>query len=97
MPGRPANLDNSRARTYCACNRYGWGCLDIFFSRLSFLSFFSLSLGDGPIYTAILPQRTVKPKPTNKPFDICQKVGQKVYHNGMVKTGNRDSSLHYLD
>ena len=24
----------------------GWGCLDIFFSRLSFLS---LSLGDGPI------------------------------------------------
>ena len=25
------------------------GCLDIFFSRLSFLSSFSLSLGDGPI------------------------------------------------
>ena len=27
----------------------GGGCLDIFFSHLSFLSFFSLSLGDGPI------------------------------------------------
>ena len=27
----------------------GWGCLDIFFSRLSFLFSFSLSLGDGPI------------------------------------------------
>ena len=27
----------------------GWGCLDIFYSHLSFLSSFSLSLGDGPI------------------------------------------------
>ena len=27
----------------------GGGCLDFFFSRLSFLSSFSLSLGDGPI------------------------------------------------
>ena len=27
----------------------GGGCLDIFFSHLSFLSSFSVSLGDGPI------------------------------------------------
>ena len=27
----------------------GGGCLDIFYSHLSFLSSFSLSLGDGPI------------------------------------------------
>ena len=27
----------------------GVGCLDIFFSRLSFLSSYSLCLGDGPI------------------------------------------------
>ena len=27
----------------------GGGCLDIFFSRLSFLFAYSLSLGDGPI------------------------------------------------
>ena len=27
----------------------GWGCLDIFFSRLSFLSSVSLSLGNVPI------------------------------------------------
>ena len=27
----------------------GGGCLDVFFSRLSFLFFFSLSLGDGPL------------------------------------------------
>ena len=33
----------------------------------SFLISFSLSLGDGPIYTEILYQRAVKPKPTNQP------------------------------
>ena len=49
VPGRPTNLDYSRARAYCACSGCGWGCLDVFFSRLSFLSSFSLSLGDGPI------------------------------------------------
>ena len=49
VPGRPTNLDCSRARAYCTCSRCGWGCLDIFFSHLSFLVSFSLSLGDGPI------------------------------------------------
>ena len=24
-PGRPTNLDNSRAKAYCACSRCGWG------------------------------------------------------------------------
>ena len=45
----------------------GGGCLDIFFSCLSFLFSFSLSLGDGPIKTEILSQRAVKPKTTNQP------------------------------
>ena len=36
VPGRPANLDNSRAVGV------GWVVLDIFFSRLLFLSSFSL-------------------------------------------------------
>ena len=49
VPGRPANFDCSRARAYCACSRCGWGVLDIFVSRLSFLISFSLSQGDGPI------------------------------------------------
>ena len=49
VPGRPTNLDKSRANAYCACSRCGWGCLDIFLSRLAFLFSFSLSLGDGPI------------------------------------------------
>ena len=49
VPGRPTNLDHSRARAYCACSRCGWGMFGHFFSRLSILSSFSLSLGDGPI------------------------------------------------
>ena len=47
--GRPANLDYSRARAYCTCSGCGWGLFGHFFSRLSFLFSFSLSLGDGPI------------------------------------------------
>ena len=49
VPGLPTNLDKSRARAYCACCRCGWGLLGQFFSRLSFLFSFSLSLGDDAI------------------------------------------------
>ena len=49
VPGRPTSLDDSRARAYCSCSRCGWGLFGHFFSRLSFLFSFSLSLGDGPI------------------------------------------------
>ena len=49
VPGCPTNLDYSRARAYCACNRCGWGLFGHFFSHLSLLFSFSLSLGDGPI------------------------------------------------
>ena len=38
VPGRPTNLEYSRARAYCACSRYGWGLCGHFFSLLSFLS-----------------------------------------------------------
>ena len=48
VPGRPANLDYSRARANCACSRCRWGFGHIF-SHLSFLFSFSLSLGDGLI------------------------------------------------
>ena len=48
VPGRPTNLDYSRARAYCACSRCG-GVVWTFFSHLSLLSSFFLSLGDGPI------------------------------------------------
>ena len=48
-PGRPTSLDDSRARANCACSRCGWVFFGHFFSPLSFLFSFSLSLGDGPI------------------------------------------------
>ena len=48
VPGRPTSLDKSRARAYCSCSRCGWG-FGHFYSLLSFLSSFSLSLGDDPI------------------------------------------------
>ena len=48
VPGRRINLDNSRARAYCACSRCGWGLFGHFFSPLSFFVSFSL-FGDGPI------------------------------------------------
>ena len=46
VPGRPTNLDYSRARAYCACNGCG---LDIFTLVYHFSFPFSLSRGDGPI------------------------------------------------
>ena len=49
VAGRPTNLDNSRAKAYCACSRFGWGMFWTFFLSSIFLSSFSLSLGDGPI------------------------------------------------
>ena len=36
VPGRPTNLDDSRARAYCACSRCGWGLFGHFYSQLSF-------------------------------------------------------------
>ena len=47
--GCPTNLDDSKARAYCAYGRCRWGLFGYFFSHLSFLSSFSISLGDGPI------------------------------------------------
>ena len=49
VPGRPTNLDYSRARAHCPFSGCGWGLFGHFFSRLSFLFSFSLSLEDGPI------------------------------------------------
>ena len=49
VPKCPTNLDKSRARVYCACSGCGWGLFGHFYSRLSFLFSFSLSLGDGPV------------------------------------------------
>ena len=37
VPGRLANLDESRTGAYCACSGCGWGLFGHLFSRLSFL------------------------------------------------------------
>ena len=49
VPGRPTGLDYGGARAYCAYSRCGWGLFGHFFSHLSFLSSFYLSLAGGPI------------------------------------------------
>ena len=43
VPGRPTNLDYSRARACCACSRFGWGLFGHFF-LLSILSLLFLPL-----------------------------------------------------
>ena len=43
VPGRPTNLDKSKARAYCSAVVAGGGCLDIF-SLLYHFSFLSPSL-----------------------------------------------------
>ena len=37
VQGHPTNLDNSRARAYCACGGCGWGLFGHNFSHLLFL------------------------------------------------------------
>ena len=74
VSGRPSNLGHSRAKAYCACSRCGWGLFGHFFSCLSFLSSFSLSLGGGLIETEILSQRAVKPNSTNLPTNFSLPV-----------------------
>ena len=43
VPGRPSNLDYSRARAYCSCSGCGWGLFGHFFLS-SIISLFFLPL-----------------------------------------------------
>ena len=47
VPGRPTNLDDSRARAYCACSRCGFGLVWTFFS-LNYPFFFLHLFGTRP-------------------------------------------------
>ena len=49
VPGHPTDLDNSGARAYCACSRYGWVLFRHFFFPLSF-SLLSPSLWETALY-----------------------------------------------
>ena len=50
VPGRPANLDYSRARAYCACSGCGLGLFGHFFSLAYRFSFLSHSLWETARY-----------------------------------------------
>ena len=66
VPGRPTIWVTVGQGPTALAVVAGGGCLDIFILIYPF-SPLSLSLGDGPILTEILPQRAVKPKTTNQP------------------------------
>ena len=66
VPGRPTIWITVGQGPTALVVGAGGGCLDIFTLVYPFLSSFSLSLGDSPIWTEILSQRAVKPK-TTKP------------------------------
>ena len=48
VPGRPTSLDDSRARAYCACSRYGWGFVWTCFLSSVFSLFFLPLFGRWP-------------------------------------------------
>ena len=79
VPGRHTNLENSRARAYCACSRCGGGFVWTYFSLVYLFYCLSPSLGDDPILTEILSQRTVKPKTTNLPNPVVSGMKPPVY------------------
>ena len=43
VPGRPTNVDLSRARACCACRRCGWGVWTFFLSSIISIFFLPLS------------------------------------------------------
>ena len=68
VPGRPTNLDYSRARACCACSRCGWGLFGIF-SLICPFSPLSPSLWETARYRLIYCLKgPLNPKqPTNQP------------------------------
>ena len=67
VPGRPTNLDSSRAKAYCACSRWGGGCLDIF----SLLSFSSLWETARYRLKYCLKGPLSPKQPTDQPTNFC--------------------------
>ena len=68
VPGRPTNLDYSRARAYCTCSRCGWGLFG-HFSLVYLFSFPSPSLWETTRYRLkYCLKGPLSPKqPTNQP------------------------------
>ena len=76
VPGRPTNLDYSRAWAYCACSRCGWGGL-VIFSFIYHFSFLSPSLWEtAPYRLKYCLKGPLSPiQPTNQPSAVtCMKI-----------------------
>ena len=82
VPGRPTNLDYSRARAYCAYSRCGWGLFGHFFSHLSPLFFLPLSFSaryrlkyclKGPL-SLKQPTNQSTNNPSIRPSPVCLSV-----------------------
>ena len=69
VPGRPTNLDYSRARAYCACSRCEWGLFGHFFSLIYHFSYLTPSLWETARYRLkYFLKGSLSPKqPTNQP------------------------------
>ena len=66
VPGRPANLDKSRARVYYTCSRRGWGLCG-HFSLIYQFSFPSPSLSETARYRLKYCLKAQNNQPTNQP------------------------------
>ena len=83
VPGRPTILITVGQGPIALAVGAGGGGLDIFTLIYPFSSF-SLSLGDGPIWTEILSQRAVKPKTTNQPTNHPEKIKHLFWYCNVV-------------
>ena len=82
VPGRPTNLDESRARAYCACSRRGWG-LFVLFSLVYHFSNLSPSLRETALYRLkYCLKGPLSPKPV---FAIIQKDAFGIEHKVFCK------------
>ena len=82
VPGRPTIWIIVGQRPTALAVGAGGVFFGHFYSHLSFLSSFSLSMGDGPIQTEIPSQRAVKPKlnqSTNQPTNLVSKCTVCIY------------------
>ena len=79
VPGRPTDLDNSRARAYCACSRCGWVFFFFFFTFFSlyYFSFFFPFSGRRPDIDCNTVSKGRSPPPTPPPQKIKKKKKKK--------------------
>ena len=71
VPGRPTDLDYSRAMAYCACGRCGWGLFG-HFSLIYHFSFLSPSLWETARYRlkyCLKGPLSPNQQPTNQPIE----------------------------